>query len=54
MFVKKIKIPIRDKDKQIKIGKQLEEFENNVKNSERKINTSKSLQKPLINQVFQS
>jgi type I restriction enzyme, S subunit len=50
--LKRIKIPIRDKDNQIKIGEQLEELTTNVTNVEIKINTSKSLQKSLINQIF--
>jgi type I restriction enzyme, S subunit len=50
--LKKIKIPIRGKDNQIKIGEQLEELATNIRNVEININTSKSLQKSLINQIF--
>jgi restriction endonuclease S subunit len=50
--LKKIKIPIRNKSIQIKLGKQLEAFAINIKKIEHTINTSKSLQKTLINEVF--
>jgi type I restriction enzyme S subunit len=50
--IKKIKIPFIQKDKQIEIGRKLEDITTNILTLEDKISSSKSLQKSLINQIF--
>lgn len=48
----KVKVPKIDKEEQIKIAEKLEKISKNVFDLESKIQSSKALQKSLINQVF--
>lgn len=48
----KIKVPIRLRTEQEKIGRKLEAFSENIKIVNAKITSSKALQKSLINQIF--
>jgi type I restriction enzyme S subunit len=50
--IEKIKIPIIQREEQIKIGQYLEAIANNIFILQNKISESKSLQKSLINQIF--
>lgn len=50
--IEKIKIPIIQREEQIKIGQYLEAIANNIFILKNKISESKSLQKSLINQIF--
>ncbi|HLP95656.1 MAG TPA: restriction endonuclease subunit S [Saprospiraceae bacterium] len=50
--LEKIKIPVRSRKDQEKIGKKLEQISQNIEQSKHKVETSKSLQKSLINQIF--
>ena len=50
--IEKIKIPIINKEEQIKIGQHLESIANNISMLKNKISSSKRLQKSLINQIF--
>lgn len=50
--IKKIKVPLINLENQINISKKLEQFASNIEGLKLKIQSSKSLQKSLINQVF--
>ena len=50
--LKKIKVPNISRDDQVHIGKHLEIFSSGIASAELKVESSKSLQKTLINQVF--
>ena len=50
--LKKIIIPVIGKTEQTKIGKKLEVFASNIDSLKSKIDSSKTLHKSLINQVF--
>lgn len=50
--IEKIKVPIINKEEQIKIGQHLESIANNISMLKNKISNSKQLQKSLINQIF--
>jgi len=50
--LKKIKIPVISKDKQVEIGQSLERIESNIADVKAVLTISKTLQKSIINQVF--